>query len=81
MTLTEAVTSRSMPPSIVYVAPELSQRSGITMRSLRLRRYAWQLWRTEIEPRDLHEVTAVAIFQGLQRGKSFMAIVTAALAV
>jgi hypothetical protein len=43
MTLREAVTSGRMPVSIVYVAPELSQASGITMRSLRLRRYLWRL--------------------------------------
>jgi hypothetical protein len=79
LTLREAVTSGAMPPSIVYVAPELSQRSGITMRSLRLRRYAWQLWRLEIEPRDLQEVTAGDIWQGLQAGKTFGAIVTSCL--
>lgn len=39
MTLRESVTTRAMPPSIVYVAPALSARSGITMRSLRLKRY------------------------------------------
>lgn len=73
MTLREAVTSGDMPPSIVYVAPELSQRSGITMRSLRLRRYAWQVWRTEMVPRGVEdEVSADAIWQGLQRGKTYV---------
>lgn len=79
MTLREAVTSGAMPPSIVYVAPELSQRSGITMRSLRLRRYAWQVWRTEIEPRGLHEVSASDIWHGLQEGKTLTAIVSSCL--
>ena len=41
LTLRESVQSRSMPPSIVYVNPVLSQRSGVTMRSLRLKRYLW----------------------------------------
>jgi hypothetical protein len=80
MSLRESVTSPDMPPSIVYVKPELSRRSGITMRSLRLRRYAWQVWRTEIESRDLHEVSARAIWQGLQEGKTLPAIVTSCLA-
>jgi len=39
MSLTESVRNPDMPRSIVYVRPELSQKSGITMRSLRLRRY------------------------------------------
>lgn len=45
LSLTESVQSEAMPRSIIYVAPWLSQRSGITMRSLRLKRYAWRLWR------------------------------------
>jgi hypothetical protein len=80
MTLREAVTSGAMPPSIVYVAAELSQRSGVTMRSLRLRRYAWQIWRTLVEPQGLGgDVSPVEIWQGLQRGKTLMQVVSAAL--
>jgi hypothetical protein len=41
MTLRESVTKRDMPVSIVYIAPALSQRSGVTMRSLRLKRYLY----------------------------------------
>lgn len=41
MALTESVTKAEMPRSIVYVRPELSQHSGLTMQSLRLRRYLW----------------------------------------
>lgn len=41
--LRESVSSGKMPHSIVYVRPELSQRSGVTMRSLRLKRYLWRL--------------------------------------
>lgn len=80
MTLRESVTSGSMPQSIVYVSPELSQHSGITMRSLRLRRYAWRLWRHEIEPRGLDlEVGVGDIWQGLQRGKTLTQVVSACL--
>lgn len=42
LSLRETVQSKQMPPSIVYVAPRLSRLSGITMRSLRLRRYIWR---------------------------------------
>lgn len=43
LALRESVASGSMPHSIVYVRSELSQRSGVTMRSLRLKRYLWRL--------------------------------------
>lgn len=43
LTLRESVTTGTMPPSIIYVKPELSARSGVTMRSLRLKRYLWRL--------------------------------------
>lgn len=80
MTLREAVTSGQMPRSIVYCASELSQASGITMRSLRLRRYAWQIWRTLVEPQGLaDDVHPLEIWAGLVEGKTLMAIVTAAL--
>lgn len=79
MTLREAVTKREMPRSIIYVSPKLSQRSGITMRSLRLRRYAWHLHRTMIAEHDLFEVTRGDIWQGLQAGKTFIEIVSSCL--
>lgn len=41
MALTESVTKAEMPRSIAYVRPELSQHSGLTMQSLRLRRFLW----------------------------------------
>jgi hypothetical protein len=41
LSLTETVKSAEMPRSIVYVAPWLSQKSGWTMRSLRLKRFLW----------------------------------------
>jgi hypothetical protein len=45
ISLQESVQSNWMPRSIIHVSKELTQRSGITMRSLRLRRYAWVIWR------------------------------------
>lgn len=42
--LRESVQSEILPRSIFYVARWLSARSGITMRTLRLRRYAYRLW-------------------------------------
>lgn len=79
MTLREAVTSGSMPRSIVYVHPELSQRSGVTMRSLRLKRYAWVIWRQEIEPRGLQEVSVLDIWAGLVKGQTLAQTVSGCL--
>jgi hypothetical protein len=66
LSLRESVTSEAMPPSIVYVAPALSQASGVTMRSLRLRRYCWRLYRSlEAQgcPLDFDQ-----LWQGLSEG-------------
>lgn len=41
LSLHESVREPGLPPSICYVKAELSQRSGVTMRSLRLRRFLW----------------------------------------
>lgn len=80
MTLRQAVTERAMPPSIVYVNPELSQHSGVTMRSLRLRRYAWHLWRQHIEPIGLDlEVGVLDVWAGLVEGKTLSQTVSALL--
>jgi hypothetical protein len=80
MTLRESVQSRSMPQSIVYVDPKLSQHSGITMRSLRLRRYAWHLWRQHIEPVGLDlEVGVRDVWAGLVEGKTLHQIVSGCL--
>jgi hypothetical protein len=38
--LEHSVRSRNMPRSIIHVSVELTRRSGVTMRTLRLRRYA-----------------------------------------
>ena len=44
-TLQESVLSGEMPRSIIHVSVTLTQRSGITMRELRLRRFVWLLAR------------------------------------
>lgn len=41
--LTETVTRADVPPLVVYVSRKLTSRTGITMRTLRLRRRAWAL--------------------------------------
>lgn len=80
MTLREAVSSNAMPRSIVYVHPELSQRSGVTMRSLRLKRYAWRIWRHEIEPVGLDaEVSVLDIWAGLVKGQTLAQTVSGCL--
>lgn len=43
--LEESVQSNWLPRSIIHISTELTKRSGITMRTLRLRRYAWVVWR------------------------------------
>jgi hypothetical protein len=80
VSLQESVQSNWMPRSIIHVSKELTQRSGITMRSLRLRRYAWVLWRasdrgiwslTGLEPQDL--------WYGLREGQTLTEMVASAL--
>jgi hypothetical protein len=46
--LEESVRSNAMPRSIIHVSNKLTQRTGLTMRSLRLKRYVWVL-RRQIE--------------------------------
>ena len=41
MTLRESVTTPNMPRSIVHVSTRLTQATGVTMRELRMRRFAW----------------------------------------
>jgi hypothetical protein len=41
--LQESVMSPSMPRSIIHVSSKLTQRTGVTMRELRFRRFVWFL--------------------------------------
>jgi hypothetical protein len=43
LSLQESVMATDMPRSIIYVTPELTQLTGITMRELRFRRFVWFL--------------------------------------
>jgi hypothetical protein len=43
VSLQESVMSPEMPRSIIYVSTELTQRTGVTMRELRFRRFVWFL--------------------------------------
>jgi hypothetical protein len=45
MSLTETVHNPQVPGHLLHVSRRLTQASGCTMRSLRRRRYAWQLAR------------------------------------
>jgi hypothetical protein len=80
ISLEESVQSNWMPRSIVHVSKDLTQLSGVTMRTLRLRRYAWVLWRasdpsiwalTGLEPQDL--------WYGLREGVTLTELVASAL--
>lgn len=44
LTLRESVTAQKMPKSIIHVSVLLTQASGVTMRSLRHKRYLWRVW-------------------------------------
>lgn len=80
MTLREAVTTRAMPRSIVYVSSELSRHSGITMRSLRLRRYAWCVYRNS-DPNvwALTGLTVEDLWCGFKEGVSLTEMVASSL--
>jgi hypothetical protein len=78
--LEESVQSIWMPRSIIHVSKNLTQLSQVTMRTLRLRRYAWVLWRasdpavwtlTGLEPQDL--------WYGLREGVALTELVASAL--
>lgn len=70
ISLEESVQSNRMPHSIIHVSTELTRRSQITMRSLRLRRFAWIVWRNhfswDLEVRD--EITPLLIWQNFLSG-------------
>jgi len=78
--LEESVRSEAMPRSIIHTSVVLTQRSGVTMRTLRLRRYAWKLWRSL--PSSLLLATCLdvnEIHYGLREGLSWTEIVSAYL--
>jgi len=56
LTLEESVRSGQMPRSIIHVSHRLTQGSRVTMRALRLRRFAWILKRRDQRPHHLREL-------------------------
>ncbi|HEY5193767.1 MAG TPA: hypothetical protein VIJ39_07845 [Solirubrobacteraceae bacterium] len=55
--LWESVQSPAMPRSIIHVSTRLTQETGCTMRTLRLRRAVFYVWRADL---PLKEVRALA---------------------
>ncbi len=80
ISLEESVQSNWMPRSIINVSKGLTQRSGITMRTLRLRRYAWVLWR-ETDPTiwALTGLEAQDLWYGLREAVTLTELVASAL--
>lgn len=65
LTLEQSVRSGQMPRSISHVSHRLTQTSRVTMRALRLRRFAWVLKRRDRRPpdrRELHEWVPVLVW-------------------
>jgi hypothetical protein len=55
--LQESVMGTDMPRSIIHVSTDLTQRSGVTMRELRFRRFVWFIARAARIPLDeAHEI-------------------------
>jgi hypothetical protein len=80
ISLEESVQSNWMPRSIIHVSVELTRQSEVTMRNLRLRRYAWVLWRQL--PDSLLIGTAIdpgEVYLGLREGQTLWEVVTSYL--
>jgi hypothetical protein len=67
LALHESVMHHRMPRSIIHVSCDLTQKTGVTMRELRLRRFVWMLHvRTGI---DVHAARTLAgLIAGARRG-------------
>jgi hypothetical protein len=59
-TVQETVLREDCPTMLVHISRELTQRTGITMRSLRRRRYEWVLARRDLGER-ISRATAIAL--------------------
>ena len=68
VSLEESVQSNWMPRSIIHISTQLTTRSRVTMRSLRLRRYAWHLWGSIIDQAIATPITVDEIWWGLCEG-------------
>jgi hypothetical protein len=76
ISLRESVTSPAMPRSIIHVAVALTQASGITMRTLRLRRFLWCRigpgWLRHLDALDLDLSSAYEVVAGGYWGPAFI---------
>ncbi len=60
--LQESVAAADMPRSIIHVSIQLTQRSGVTMRELRFRRFVWFIARaTRTSLKEAREIASQAI--------------------
>lgn len=68
--LEESVQSNWMPRSIIYVSTKLTQRSQVTMRTLRLGRFAWIVWRDHFaDDPACDEITPLLIWKNFISGQ------------
>ena len=74
VSLEESVQSNWMPRSIIHVSAKLTKLSRVTMRSLRLRRYAWHLWRSITDQVFVTALTVGEVWWGLSEGWSLAEI-------
>jgi hypothetical protein len=79
VSLEESVQSNWMPRSIIHVSVALTRQSLTTMRGLRLRRFAWHLWRHYILPGGAVEVEVHEIWIGLLEGLTLVEVVSGCL--
>lgn len=80
VSLEESVQSSWMPRSIIHVSVDLTRQSGITMRTLRLRRYAWVVWRnSDLAIWSLTGLEAQDLWYGLREGVTLTEMVASAL--
>lgn len=60
--LQDSVTAPDMPRSIIHVSTELTQRTGVTMRDLRFRRFIWFIaHRTNCPVDEAREIATRAV--------------------
>jgi len=55
----ESVQSPSMPRSIIHVSTRLTQKTGCTMRTLRLKRAVFYVWRADLPLKEIQALATV----------------------
>jgi hypothetical protein len=67
LALWESVRSSAMPRSIIYVSTKLTKQTGCTMRTLRLKRALYFLWRASLPFEEVRVVaTLLEAFPGAE---------------